>query len=133
MKASELIATYYSAFNRRDQDSLISLLSDEVIHDINQGAREIGLSAFRDFLASMNFHYVEMVKNLIVMISNDGKRAAAEFTIDGIYKTTVKGLPKASGQKYQITVGAFFSIENGKISRVSNHYNLQDWLQQVSQ
>ncbi|MBZ0222866.1 MAG: isopropylmalate/homocitrate/citramalate synthase, partial [Dokdonella sp.] len=27
--------------------------------------------------------------------------------------------------------GAFFEIHDGRITRVSNYYNLQDWLRQV--
>ncbi|MGE0240292.1 MAG: isopropylmalate/homocitrate/citramalate synthase, partial [Parvibaculaceae bacterium] len=41
------------------------------------------------------------------------------------------GLPKAKGQGYKLRVGAFFEIRNGKITRVSTHYNLKDWTRQV--
>ena len=46
--------------------------------------------------------------------------------------STTKGLPPARGQKYVLPGGAFFDIRGGKISRVSNYYNLQDWIDQVS-
>jgi hypothetical protein len=61
MTTKDLINAYYSAFNSRDIESFLSLLTEDVAHDINQGKRE-----------------------------------------------------------------------NGKVSRVSNHYNLQDWIDQVS-
>lgn len=51
---------------------------------------------------------------------------AAEFTIEGVYLVTDKGLPEASGQQYSLPCGAYFSInKDGKISRVTNYYNLQ--------
>jgi len=28
-------------------------------------------------------------------------------------------------------VGAFFEIENNVVKRITNYYNLQDWLRQV--
>jgi steroid delta-isomerase-like uncharacterized protein len=132
MKAKELVTAYYSAFNRRDAEGLLSLLSDDVVHDINQGKREIGKHAFRDFLGLMDAHYDEQVHDLVVMVSDDGRRASAEFRIDGIYKQTAKGLPPAKGQKYSLPVGAFFEIAGGKIQRVTNYYNLPDWIAKVS-
>jgi len=40
-------------------------------------------------------------------------------------------LPPANGQKYVLPGGAFFDIRGGKIARVTNYYNLQDWIAQV--
>lgn len=131
MKPKELIAAYYSAFNRRDGEGLLSLLRDDVIHDINQGKRETGKNAFRDFLGVMDNHYDEQAIELAIMVSDDGRRAAAEFIIEGTYKRTQAGLPPARGQHYRLPVGAFFELADGKIQRVSNHYNLPDWIQQV--
>jgi ketosteroid isomerase-like protein len=42
----KLIQAYYDAFNRQDMDTFLNLLSDEVVHDINQGSREVGKPAF---------------------------------------------------------------------------------------
>lgn len=132
MKTKELITAYYSAFNRNDMDSFLSLLTADVRHDINQGKRESGKDAFRDFMAIMNEHYEEKAVDIVVMASDDGRRASAEFYIEGVYKKTQKGLPPAKGQKYRLPVGAFFEVIEGKISRVTNYYNLQDWIDQVS-
>lgn len=132
MKAKEIVTAYYSAFNRRDGEGLLSLLSEDVVHDINQGRREVGKLAFRDFFGVMDNHYEETAHDLVVMISDDGSRAAAEFRIDGVYRRTQEGLPPARNQKYSLPVGAFFEIGGGKIRRVSNHYNLPEWIAQVN-
>jgi|GEM_PF-3761561 len=34
-------------------------------------------------------------------------------------------IPEATGQIYHLRVGAFFELLDGKISRVTNRYNLQ--------
>ncbi|MFM8801313.1 MAG: hypothetical protein ACKOEE_12280, partial [Tagaea sp.] len=39
--------------------------------------------------------------------------------------------PPARGQRYTLRVGAFFDLADGKIARVSNHYNVKAWLDQV--
>ncbi len=37
-----IIHSYYDAFNRADLDTFCALLAIDVIHDINQGQREMG-------------------------------------------------------------------------------------------
>ncbi len=131
MQTTELIETYYAAFNAGDMDRFLSLLADDVVHDINQGRREIGKPAFAAFMQSMNRCYRETLDDIVVMSSADGTRAAAEFVVHGEYLANDEGLPPAHGQVYTLPAGAFFAIANGRISRVTNYYNLQDWLAQV--
>ncbi len=40
MQAADLVADYYDAFNAGDMDRFLSLLADDVAHDINQGERQ---------------------------------------------------------------------------------------------
>lgn len=127
----DLISLYYETFNRGDRPALLRLLHTDVVHDINQGASEIGLEAFYLFLQRMDRCYAEQVEDLVVMPSADGSSAAAEFFIRGTYLSTDEGLPPASGQTYHLRVGAFFEIMEGRIARVTNYYNLTDWLKQV--
>jgi steroid delta-isomerase-like uncharacterized protein len=65
------------------------------------------------------------------MASDDGRRAAAEFVVDGVYKAADADLPPARGQKYRLPAGAFLEVRDGRIARVTTYYNLQDWLAQV--
>jgi steroid delta-isomerase-like uncharacterized protein len=130
-ETKNLIEQYYAAFNHQDMEAFLNCLSDDVIHDLNQGERQIGKEKFIQFMNHMNHCYKEQVKELAIMVNDLGTRAAAEFIIEGVYHKTDGGLPKAKGQKYQLAVGAFFSIKKGKIARVTVYYNLQDWLKQV--
>ncbi len=130
--AADLIAAYYDAFNARDVERFLALLHDDVVHDISQGGRETGKQAFRRFLEHMNACYAERVLDLVVMTAPEGTRAAAEFTIEGRYLKTDAGLPPATGQSYRLPVGAFFELRDGRIARISNHYNMKDWLAQVT-
>lgn len=127
-----LIETYYAAFNAGDMQAFLNLLTDDVIHDINQGQREVGKDAFRAFMDRMNGAYKETLVDMVIMASADGKRAAAEFVVLGEYLRTDEGLPEAKGQKYRLPAGAFFDVRDGKVARITNYYNLQDWIDQVS-
>ena len=126
-----LIRSYYDAFNSGHREAMLSLLTDDVAHDINQGGRETGKDAFRKFLAHMDRCYREQLADIVIMVSADGSRAAAEFTVHGTYLATDAGLPPASGQTYVLPAGTFFAIRDGKIARVTTHYNLADWSRQV--
>ena len=44
-----LIRAYYAAFDAGDREAMLALLAEEVVHDINQGPREVGKPAFRAF------------------------------------------------------------------------------------
>lgn len=126
-----LVSTYYETFNSGDRGAFLALLTDGVRHDTNQGGQEVGLDKFRAFLDRMDRCYAEQVKQLQVFASDDGTRAAAEFFIDGTYVSTDEGLPEATGQKYYLRVGAFFEVADGKVDRITNYYNLQEWLRLV--
>lgn len=125
------VLTYYQAFNRGDWDGMLAQLAEDVAHDANQGARHVGRKAFRSFLARMQRCYREELRDIVVMASPDGTRVAAEYVVHGTYLDTDEGLPTARGQTYVLPGGAFFELRDGKIARVSNHYNLREWLRQV--
>jgi steroid delta-isomerase-like uncharacterized protein len=127
----DLLKRYYAAFNRGDNEEMLTLLSDGVIHDINQGGRETGKAAFRAFLSRMQTCYREQLIDLSYCVSHDGSRAAAEYVVLGTYEQADSGLPAASGQEYKLPGAAFFAVEGGQITRVTNYYNLSDWLRQV--
>jgi steroid delta-isomerase-like uncharacterized protein len=126
-----VLKQYYAHFNTGDTDAMLGLLDEDVVHDINQGGAEIGVEAFRAFFVRMNRSYRENLQEIQLFASEDGTRAAAEFVVHGAYLATDEGLPEATGQTYVLPAGAFFSVKNGKITRVTMYYNLEDWLQQV--
>lgn len=128
---TELIESYYAHFNAGDWNAMLELLSDDVAHDINESGREIGKAAFKAFFERMNRSYAERISDLSVTVNGDGSRAAAEYVVSGTYQQTDAGLPEAKGQQYRLPGGAFFQIKDGKISRVTNYYNLQTWLHQI--
>lgn len=128
----DLIQRYYDTFNSGDREALLGLLAEDVVHEINEGTPEIGLDRFRAFLARMDRSYEEQVEQLVVFTSDHPNRAAAEFFIRGKYIATDEGLPAATGQSYRLRVGAFFEAKDGRITRITNHYNLAAWLKMVS-
>lgn len=133
--AERVVRAYYDTFNARDFEAFLALLTEDVVHDISQGGREVGRAAFRAFLLHMDRCYRERISDLVVMTEPTGTRAAAEFVVHGSYVETDAGVPAgtppARGQTYMLPAGAFFTLRDGRVARISNHYNLGDWVRQV--
>lgn len=127
-----LIARYFEAFNDRSVAGMVALVDEDVVHDVNQGGRRIGRDAFESFSVHMARCYRETVSDLVVLVSEDGARAAAEYTLRGRYEATEDGLPEARGQTYAIAGGTFFEVDDGRISRITSYYNLEDFIAQVA-
>lgn len=127
-----IIESYYHAFNHGDVEAMLALLDERVIHEPCQGKPREGLGTFREFLDHMNRCYKEHAFEPTILYSPAGNHASAEFFLEGKYLKTDGDLPAARGQRYRLRVGAFFEIGGNRITRVTNHYNLQDWIDQIS-
>ena len=127
-----LIAAYYDAFNRADTPAMEAMLHDDFEHHVNEGGVRKGKATFAEFNRHMTESYRETLTDIVVMTSEDGARAAAEFVVNGTYLKTDPGLPEARGQTYRLPAGAFFAIRDGRIARVTTYYNLAEWMRQVS-
>lgn len=127
----ELVTRYYDAFNRGDIPGMLACLAEDVVHDVNQGGRREGKSLFREFCDHMSRCYRERLEDLVIMASDDGRHAAASFTVHGEYLATDEGLPEAQGQTYILPACGMLEVAGGLITRVATHYNLNDWIAQV--
>lgn len=131
MDAKSLITAYYDAFNAGQTDRMLDMLHDEVEHHVNEGQIRKGRDLFAAFNAHMTRCYRETLTDIVVFANEAGDRAAAEFVVNGTYLEADEGLPPANGQTYRLPAGAFFTIRDGRIARVTTYYNLADWVRQV--
>ncbi|PTV94407.1 steroid delta-isomerase-like uncharacterized protein [Rhodobacter aestuarii] len=126
------ISSYFDAFNRGDTTAMEALVTEDFEHHVNEGKIRRGVEKFREFNAHMTHCYRETLTDVVVMANDAGTRAAAEFVVNGAYLATDEGLPEAKGQTYVLPAGTFFTLRDGRISRVTTYYNLADWIRQVS-
>ena len=131
MDPKSLIAAYFDAFNAGRTDDMLDLLHDDFEHHVNEGKIRRGKALFAEFSAHMTDSYRENLTDLVIFADDSGTRAAAEFVVNGTYLKTDPGLPEARGQTYRLPAGAFFTIRDGRIARVTTYYNLADWMAQV--
>ena len=125
------IERYFAAFNRDDTDAMLDELAEDVAHHVNEGEIRRGKALFAAFNAHMTDCYAEWLTDMVIFLNEDGSRAAAEFVVNGTYLKTDGALPEAKGQTYVLPAGSFFTLTDGRISRVTTYYNLADWLRQV--
>jgi steroid delta-isomerase-like uncharacterized protein len=130
MTTRELITAYFDAFNRHDAEALLSILSDDVVHEINEGPTEVGIERFRAFKAHMDEAYREQIKDMVIMV--EGDRGCCDFICEGTYMKTDAGLPEAKNQTYVIPGCAIFTCQNGKITKIASYYNLKNWISAIS-
>ena len=130
--ARATIEAYFDAFNAGDTAGMLACLADDVAHHVNEGKVRTGKAAFAEFCDHMSRCYRENLTDMVIFTDPSGTRAAAEFIVNGTYLATDPGLPEAKGQGYRLPAGSFFSLSDGKITRVVTYYNLADWVAQVS-
>ncbi|MDG1129972.1 isopropylmalate/homocitrate/citramalate synthase [Rhodobacteraceae bacterium EhC02] len=130
--ARATIQAYFDAFNAGDTAGMLACLADDVAHHVNEGKVRRGKAAFAEFCDHMSRCYRENLTEMVIFTDPAGTRAAAEFIVNGTYLETDPGLPQAKGQGYRLPAGSFFSLSDGKITRVVTYYNLADWVAQVS-
>ncbi len=130
--SKDVISAYFDAFNAGDTDAMLGCLTPDVAHHVNEGKVRKGTDLFAEFCAHMSRCYRENLTDMVIFVSEDGTRGAAEFIVNGTYLETDEGLPEAKGQTYRLPGGSFFDLRDGKISRVTTYYNLADWTAQVS-
>lgn len=130
--ARTTVAAYYAAFNAENPAGMLACVTDDVEHRVNEGGIRHGRAKFAEFCAHMGVSYREQLQGIEIFVNAAGTRAAAEFVVHGEYLKTDPGLPEAQGQRYVLPAGSFFDLKDGKISRITTFYNLNDWIAQVS-
>jgi steroid delta-isomerase-like uncharacterized protein len=132
MSALNIVKKYYACFNKQDWEGMLALLHNDIRHEPNQGEPRIGINKFRDFLKIMDTSYAETLTDMVFYTEKSKTRVACEFTVNGTYIKGEEGLPAAHGQKYILPAASFVEVHDGKITRVTTHYNLPLWIKLVS-
>lgn len=133
MSAVDIVKQYYTYFNERNWEGMLSLLDKQVRHEPNQSLEpRIGIEKFTAFLRHMDESYEETLTDLVFFAEPNDERVAVEFVVNGVYKKAEEGLPAAHNQTYVLPAAAFLGVKNGKITRVTTYYNLELWIKLVS-
>lgn len=75
--AIDTVKKYYDAFNRGSMEEFFSLLTDDVVHEINQGGQEIGKETFSNFLLKGSIY--PQIKDYLQLMVKDIDFVAEHF------------------------------------------------------
>ncbi|MEM9969249.1 MAG: nuclear transport factor 2 family protein [Pseudomonadota bacterium] len=128
---TDLIHSYFRAFNAKDIEAMIGCLSPSVIHHPNGGGVRHGQAAFRDFCVQLFQCYDEHLVDIVLFVAK-ANAVTAQYKVKGSYLQTEDGFPDAKGQTYTIPCRSFFMVQEGLITQVGTVYDLDDWIAQVS-
>ncbi|QLH42612.1 MAG: hypothetical protein HWD59_07765 [Coxiellaceae bacterium] len=84
-KSINLVKAYYDTYNKRDASAYFSLLSNNILYDVNQGKIEKGLKSFEALTKEIFASFNEKLDHIVILVSDDGKYAAASWVNHGTY------------------------------------------------
>ena len=123
-----LVNTFFAAFNAGDTSKLSQLVTEDIVIEVNQDGPRSGREAFLAVASLLRLTYNERVCSLRVMVSEDGQRAAAEYTVSSQQGTppfaTVRRAFEGAG--YQLRAGSFLEFRGERICRITTYYNQPD-------
>lgn len=128
----DLVSRYLGARSERSIAGVTALLSEDVAYDPAGGERGIGREAVEAALVRHFRLFREALSDTVILVSEDGHRAAAEFTVRGTYQESAEGLPPADGQSFSVPGAAFFEVDEGRISRVTEYINQTHLVRQIA-
>jgi steroid delta-isomerase-like uncharacterized protein len=132
MSAVSIVQQYYDAFNNKNWQGMLDLVSEDIVHEPNEGDPRHGKSLFTAFVQKMDVAYDETLRDFTSYTEPSGEKVAVQFTVHGRYLQAEEGLPEAHGQTYILPAAAFLSVKDGLITQVTTYYNLSEWIRQVS-
>lgn len=121
LRALGLVQRYFEALNSQHFDDLETIVSPDIVHDVDSLDRRLGREDFLAYLEARASQYREHAFDIELMVNDDGTRVAAEYTLLGFPLAEHPQEAIAASQTYRISGGLFFQIEDGRITRVSQH------------
>lgn len=130
----KLVEDYFDALNKKDITIFRSILDQNVVNDGSFAAQPLkGIESFTQLLQNNYNSFNEERSHIVVLVSDNGKYAAAHWVENGVYVKDYPGFTvHAKQQKYCITGVNFFEIANNKIQRNTLYYDNADLMKQLS-
>lgn len=130
-KSKAIAAAYYEAYNARNIDGQVSLMTESVVYVSNSGKIREGKDAYRKYTEGLFAEVNEKVVDIKYFFDPQQSVIIAQSFAEGSYTSTTPGMPKATGQKYRIPVVEIFELMDGQIVRLTTVYNEDLWSQQI--
>jgi steroid delta-isomerase-like uncharacterized protein len=125
-----ILDKWASAWSSHDVEAILRLFTDDCIYeDVPTGAINSGKDALRGFA---QYFFVVSPDFKIEMSTqfNTETRAAGEFTFSGTQRGDMPGMP-ATGKPFSIRGATVLELENGRIRRCTDYWDMAAFLRQL--
>jgi hypothetical protein len=102
------------------------------VHELNQGPREVGKAAFREFLQRMEYCYSEQLVDIAAARSPTARARRPNTPWSGEYVADDIGMPPRAGRNTACPVPLLRPAGDGRIPGAAT-IQLQEWFSQVAQ
>ena len=130
LDVESMLKDFDAAIASRDLDKIMTFFTDDCVLDdtnlwvLKHGKAEVKASIKESFDAFPDFKIT--IKTRII----SGNRVASEWAMTGTHAGPLRNLP-ATGKYISIPGASFMEIQDGRIKRRSQYYNLMRFLQQL--
>jgi len=129
--AKKMIGDLLSAMNSHNTDRAVSFWTDDCIYE--NWAHEIvkhGKKELTDMLSSQFVDFPD-IKFELTSSFTAGDWAGIEYIISGTFANNSSPAVPATGKTFSVHAASIIQLHKGKISRLSDYFNLATMLQQV--
>jgi steroid delta-isomerase-like uncharacterized protein len=127
----KMMGDYLAAWNAHDVEKILTFFTDDAVYeDVATGKVSKGKKEIKDFLSSTVTSFPD-VKIEVKSGFDNGEQGAAEWVMSGTFThSNIPGVP-ATGKKFSVRGASINAFKGGKISGVTDYWNLASFLQQV--
>ena len=125
-----MLDDYLAAWNSHDVEKIASFFTDDCVYEdvavgaVNRGKEQVKAFVSGTFTAFPDFK-LERTSSFVA-----GDWRGAEWIMSGTQTGDIPGLP-ATGKSFSIRGASITELQEGKIRRNSDYWNLASWLQQL--
>jgi steroid delta-isomerase-like uncharacterized protein len=130
-KTTKMLEDYFTAWNSRDVERLLSFFTDDCLYeDVSLKRIVRGKAELRALLESV-FADIADFQMDIKSVFYAGRWGASEWTMSGKFVHSSDPLLTATGKSFLIRGATILEISNDKISRNTDYLDLTAFLKQV--
>jgi steroid delta-isomerase-like uncharacterized protein len=131
MDTKKIIKEYFSAINAHDVNKIVSFWADDDIReDVPQGIVSTGKNEVAAFYTAMFVNFPDF-KGELKSVFGAGDWAVVEYVMSGIQVNSKRFGKPTNGNPYSFRGAEIFQVNNGKIIKQSDYYNMMTILQQL--
>jgi steroid delta-isomerase-like uncharacterized protein len=129
-EADNLVGELFAAWSEHEPERLNGLFADNGIYeDVPAGDTYTGPDEIKDYLRSV-FTWAPDFRVNLTFMAVSGETVVVEWTMEGTQTGPIDGFP-ATGNRFSVKGASVIELENGKIRRNTDYYDMATFAMQL--